>query len=316
MKFISIIAIAAGLLLFTSCGPEKGESIDKMSGLSQTDSLMYYFGQQRAAEYWRGSARDTVMKTQEARDAYLEGIKSGMDLVKNLSKDNAADDSYNMGVYMGVQLAMNLNEFAKQYGDQPNKQVLLKSIAYGLSSDTTVNEMEAQEKFYSIMTELNVKKEAADKQAAAASLETEVKNLGMEKVADNLYGKVTKNSAGAQITTDDKVTVDIAVKKVNGEPLEIPFPEQIDLNSQNVIGVFKDAILKLHVGETGEFATSAYEIFGQQAHQLGLEPNDVLLITINALSSEKNGEAAEPKPGEPAVHPEKIDRDSAPVVKR
>lgn len=290
MKFNRLfLAAATGMLLMTSCGPEKGKSIGEMSGIDRTDSLMYYFGQNEAARYWRMSVNDTTMKDRAARDAYLKGVQAGLELVKSSgARSDAEIDLYNQGVFMGVQLAMNLNEFEKQYDLKPDKKILVQSLAYGLTNDTTVSETESQASFYNIMSRINGEKEESDKKNAAEALSAEVKKLGMKQLADGLYGKVLTHGNGGALEEGSRVKVNIDVRKADGEKLEIPMPEEVEIGNKYMSEPLKVALESMKRGGTSEFATTAYNIFGAQAQQMGLKANDVLILTIAVPSDPDN----------------------------
>lgn len=284
MKIIKIMApVFAGLLMLSSCGPEKGKNISEMGNISQTDSLMYYFGQMRAGEYWREALQDTTLKSQEARDAYLRGVQAGLDMVKAAKEGDVAADAYNQGVYMGVQLAMNLGEFEKEYSTKTDKKVLLQSFAYGLTSDTTVNVQDSQRAFYDLMNDFNARKDEQMKKEAAGILSKEAVNLKMARISDTLYGRVVNgNPAGADIKSGDKVQVKMTATKANGEELGIPMPDQLEVGTEYGLPIFTEALESMKVGETKEFATTANSIFGNRASQFNLKGSDVVIIKITA----------------------------------
>lgn len=286
MKFIKIMApVFAGLLMLSSCGPEKGKNISEMGNISQTDSLMYYFGQMRAGEYWREAMQDTTLKSQEARDAYLRGVQAGLDMIKAAKEGDVKADAYNQGIFMGVQLAMNLGEFEKEYSTKTDKKVLLQSFAYGLTSDTTVNVQDSQRSFYDLMNTFNAKKDEQMKKEAAETLSGAAVDLKMAKISDTLYGRViTGNPEGAAIKSGDKVKVKMTATKANGEELGIPMPEELEVGTEYGLPIFTEALESMKVGETKEFATTAASIFGNRASQFNLKGNDIVIIKISAES--------------------------------
>lgn len=296
MKSLKFAALAAaGLFLLSACGPEKGKDINEMSNLTEADSAMYYFGQMRAGEYWREAQRDTALKTREARDAYLKGLKAGMDLVKAASGENDINATYNQGVFMGVQIAMNMAEFDKTYETKSNKSTVLQSIAYGLENDSVVKDSEAQSEFYGIMNRLDEKKEAADKANSATALASEASKLQMTKINDQLYGKVLKAGNGTALKQGDKIDVEMTLKKANGEKIDMQLPKQIEIGNKYMSGPFSDALSSMTDKETKEFATTAYELFGSRTSQMGYKATDVMLVTIEIKGIDG---AAPAQPGE------------------
>ena len=82
MKFNNkILAAGAALLLLASCGG-KGEgesrSIADYGEISTADSLLYYFGQLRAADYWQFAKGDSTLAERASRDEYLKGLRAGL----------------------------------------------------------------------------------------------------------------------------------------------------------------------------------------------------------------------------------------------
>lgn len=87
MKPLIPTIIATSLALLASCGPDKGRDISEFRNASTGDSLMYYYTQMRAYEYWREADSDTSMRNPEQRRRFLDGLKAGMDAIKKSSND-------------------------------------------------------------------------------------------------------------------------------------------------------------------------------------------------------------------------------------
>lgn len=77
MKPLIPTIIATSLALLASCGPDKGRDISEFRNASTGDSLMYYYTQMRAYEYWREADSDTSMRNPEQRRRFLDGLKAG-----------------------------------------------------------------------------------------------------------------------------------------------------------------------------------------------------------------------------------------------
>ena len=168
MKIRHFLSVAAvGLLLGACSGNTGSDALQKTdaSMIAKGDSLVYYFGQMRGAEYLREVASDSLLDTEEARQAYLRGLKAGLSAVK------ANQEAYNKGLFLGMQMAMNFNQFEKDYGMKLNTQKFIQGLTETINSDSVTDASKVQSSFYRIMNEFNQEKEARDKAAATAALE-------------------------------------------------------------------------------------------------------------------------------------------------
>ncbi len=169
------------LPLLTACGgdnAEQAKSIADYKNATTADSLVFYFGQMRAAEYWREAHADTTLASRESRDEFLKGLRAGMDAVRS-------NMAYNQGVYLGIQLAMNLNEMDEGYGIKTKKDIMLEAFADGLRNDSVVDYTAAAEEFSTIINALNTQKEEKDRQLGKDALVAEAKALKMTKINDS-----------------------------------------------------------------------------------------------------------------------------------
>ncbi len=85
---------AAGLMLASCQGGASSDgqaSSGDLKNATPADSLIYYFGQMRGAEYRRQAERDTTLADAQAKKAYLQGVQAGMNAVKS------ADEAYDNG---------------------------------------------------------------------------------------------------------------------------------------------------------------------------------------------------------------------------
>lgn len=280
MKLKSILASAAVVLLLApSCSDGNGKS-DKDNALknaSTADSLMYYFGQMRAGEFWRIAQSDTTFKTEKARADYLAGVKAGLTAVR----DN--DDVYNQGVFTGMQLAMNLQNFDKTYHQKLNPAKLIEGLQSGLASDTAVNELEAQTRFQGIMARMNEEKEKADRVAAVQALATAAKKAGLSKISDDLYGKVETEGSGENFKDGQTVSVELTLTKEDEKDLGLNLPNEIRVGDISYLPkIFTEALTQMKPGETEKFMTTANALFGVNASQMNMNPDDVMILTIKA----------------------------------
>lgn len=290
MKIRNLFAAAACAALLASCsGGDSAKSGDNLAGASAADSLIYYFGQIRASEYWREAANDSTLRDEAAIQAYMRGVRAGLDAVRQ------NDEQYNQGLFMGIQLAMNMSQFEKDYDIKLDRQALAKSMAEGLRNDSAVNMQEAQKGFYGVMAGLNAAREQRDREASAKALEAAGAKLGMEQVNPVLWaGKPVIHGPGTPLEQGDRVRVHIAATTESGAPINVRMPGEVTIGDRYVSAPIGDAVAAMHLGEKRRFATTASTLFSSRASQLHLEPSEIVLLSIE-VSPEltKKGEQQE-----------------------
>lgn len=273
MKFLRILPLAAIACLAVSCQNGSG-SLSENS--SQTDSLMYYLGQMHAADYLREAARDTVLKETSEKQAYLSGVRAGLAALKE------GNESYNKGVMMGMQMASQMMSFTEQMGIDINKSSYVNSLQSALMADSMPNTAQAQSNFRTVMSNIEKAKEERDKAASQESLKKVAENAGLPKISDDLYGKVTEaNNDTIKLADGDEINLIAKVSKEDGEVVNIPMQPKGKIgNKRNYPEIVSEAILQLKSGETGEYLTTAHALLGTRASQMGLEPTDVIKLTL------------------------------------
>lgn len=273
MKFLRILPLAAIACLAVSC-QNGGGNLSESS--SQTDSLMYYLGQMHAADYMREASRDTTLKENSEKQAYLAGVRAGLAALKD------GNESYNKGVMMGMQMASQMMSFTEQMGVDINKTAYISSLQNALMADTMPNTATAQQDFRNVMSNIESAKEARDKEASQASLKQVAENESLPKISDDLYGKVTEaNNDTVKLAKGDEVNLVAQVTKENGENVNLPIPPKGKIgNKRNYPEIISDALVTLSNGETGEFLTTAHALMGSRSKQMGLEPTDVIKLVL------------------------------------
>ena len=274
MKLIKLLPIAALAIIATSCQNTGSGSLSKDS--TPADSLMYYLGQMRAADYAREAKRDTTMDNAAAKRAYLQGFQAGMNGMR------ADDEAYNRGFQQGVQMAMNMHEFSENYDMKLNGQVFLGSLSACLAADSLPESREIQQEFRKVMNSITTAKENRDKEASRETLTQVAAKLNLPKIADDLYGKVTETTEGEQIKEGDEVKLDVKAEKADGSSFKGNLPTRGKVGARNFPEPLNDAIISLKDGETGHFATTAMALYGQRCKQMGLEPSDIITFTLKA----------------------------------
>ena len=275
MKILRILPVAALAILAVSCQNGTGSGLSASS--SQTDSLMYYLGQMNASDYLREANRDTTLKENSQKQAYLAGVRAGLSALKE------GNENYNKGVMMGMQMASQMMSFSEQMEVTINQSSYVNSLQSALMADTMPNTVLAQSEFRKVMTNIESAKEARDKAASQESLKKVAENAGLPKIGDDLYGKVTNTTDGTAVADGDEVNVEATFTKENGETLSMPLqPTGKVGNKRNFPEIVSTALMSLKSGETGEFMTSAHALLGQRAQQMDLKPSDVVKMTLTA----------------------------------
>lgn len=286
MKIKKILfATCAASLLLASCGGDNSDShsISDYKGISAADSMLYYFGQLRAADYWQYAKTDSVMYTEESRDEYLKGLRAGLDA----TRDN---DAYNQGLYVGIQLAMNMKEFTEGYGEKFDRKILIDAISDGLRNDSAVDVSSANAEFRRILDTLNERKEVKDRKAAKSALSADAKTNGWKKIGDNLYAGKAEGGNGPLIKTGDCVDLHVSVGKLGGAVLDERDIPALTVGS-NFAGPVTDALLTMKLGEKKTFYTTALGFFGRAYERFNLKPEQILVLNVAASPSSQKSVA-------------------------
>lgn len=273
MKLIKILPAVAIVCLATSC-QNSGSGLSENS--TQTDSLMYYLGQMNGAEYLREANRDTTMKEDSEKQAYLNGVRAGLATLKE------GNDNYNRGVMQGIQMASQMLSFADQMEVTVNKPVYVNSLTSTVMGDTVPNTAAFQGEFRRLMQAIQDQKTEKDKVASRVSLKSEAEKAGLPEISDDLYGKVTEaNNDSVTLKKGDEVRVIAEITKGENERVNLSLPGKGKIgNERNYPAVMSEAMEQLKSGETGEFMTTAFALLGNRAKQQGLEPTDVICLKI------------------------------------
>lgn len=288
---------AAGLML-ASCqgGPSQGQLSGDLKSATPADSLIYYFGQMRGAEYRRQAERDTTLADAQAKKAYLQGVQAGMNAVKN------GDEAYNQGLFLGMQMALNIQQFKDDYDIELNRRIFMSSLTEAVNADSLASAQDIQREFYKIMGKFNEEKEAREKAAAAESLSQEAQKLNLAKISEDVYGAVTVKTDSVALKEGDNVEMEYQLTNAAGKDIEAPLPNKGKIGARNVAAPINAMLMTLKSGETGKFITSARALFGPRVSQLGLEPSEVVTVTLKASIATEDPEAQKgPKVGQPKI---------------
>lgn len=281
MKIKSFLMMAAAGLVLASCqggtsSEGNGNGLGALKDATPADSLIYYFGQMRGAEYQRQAERDTTLADAQAKKAYIQGVQAGLNAVKN------ENEAYNQGLFLGMQMAMNIQQFKEDYGVDLNKRLFVKSISNAINADSLDNQQEMQREFYKIIGKFNEEKETREKAAATETLSREAKSMNLAKISDDVYGEVTAKTDSVALKAGDSVMMDIKLTQPDGKELNAPLPVKGKIGARNIMAPVNDMLKTMKSGESAKFITSARALFGARVSQLGLEPADVVVVNLKA----------------------------------
>lgn len=271
--FFQILCLLTLLSMAASCDNiHKGKKLEDIANATQGDSLIYYYGQIRAAQFWREAENDSSLNTPHAREAYLRGIRAAMNLIGD-------DEAYNAGFMAGVQMAENIRSFSDDYDLSLNQEVLHQSLQFGLMSESSPGDDTSIESFYELLGRIIISHNEAESKKAESELKKAATKMNMTPLDNTIYRRVEKEGTGPCL--EDNITVSgiIRVTK-DGNDLAIPFPRDLRVGATYINPAVNRALRSMREGEKAVFATTAYALFGQRCQQMRLNPEDILTIEI------------------------------------
>lgn len=276
-SYLIPLAALAALVLSACVPPGRGKQLSDFKDASAGDSMLYYYAQLRAHDYWEDAKTDTALRGVDQRREFLEGVRKGLSVVR----DGKDDEAYNNGVSQGVRMAIKLLEFERQFNIDINDDVLIEGLTRGLADSTDdIPEMECQSEFYRLLDEIKRQKREANKGKTQLSLIEEARERGMSKIQPNLYYRIDKRGEGPNAKDGDAIFVSVEYALDNGDDLGFPTPERLTVGAPGVPNVMNEAYSRLNKGMTATFATIAEAVFGTRSDIIGLRPDQVLIITI------------------------------------
>lgn len=285
-KILPAIALLTILLALAACGDRKSIDITQYKNPSAADSMLFYFVQLRAHEYWEKAEKDTALRSKEAREKFLEGFDEGFSLVKD------DDPDFNRGVELGVRMAMNFKNFEKLYSIKFNTNLVLPSFRYGLQDGMEIPELNYQDKFYDLLNRMKTEQRTRDHAKAKLSLIEEARHQQMTKISENLYYRMLKNGEGPYLQAGNSAYVVVNYERADGQDIAVPSPGLVTVGSNGMPEVSVQAYTRLNKGAVALFATTAEALFGTRTYIMGMKPEDVLLITVtlNEIVSEHSAD--------------------------
>ncbi|MCH5214454.1 MAG: FKBP-type peptidyl-prolyl cis-trans isomerase [Muribaculaceae bacterium] len=281
MKRIYLLLLP--VMLLCSCGGKSPKSLEELKEGTPADSMMFYFGQIQANNYFMDMETDTMLRSPEARAQFMEGLRKAMELEKDF--DHVA---YNKGLKEGVRLAIRLREFESRYGCEFPESVLLSSIETALKSDTGVNVAEAQKGFYKIKDRFELQAGEKELEQSRKLLAKEAPGRGFEMVSDTLYAKdVTPGNGGVRFKDGDRVAAEVTATTLDGKEIETrQFPDSITIGAGRVKRVVCLAMHTMTDGQTRSFMTTPRTLFGKEYKGLYLTADEPVIFTVKVTRAE------------------------------
>lgn len=277
---MAVVALIGAAM--AGCGPEKGHDIGEMHNIDAGDSMLYYYGQMHALDYWKSAAYDSTMLTEESKKAYMEGFKKGLDIVEN------HDYEYGRGVAAGVKLATAMMRFEKRYGFDGSADDIYNGFATGMVSNTAVNEKETRKKFAEIHDRFRVVRNEKVSAEGIAHLRRCGARLKMERLGEFLWCRILTEGTGPKFVNGDVVDVEFEVTSDDGNDLGLAMPKVIQVGNKYGLQIVNDAILTMRSGERSQYATTAYALLGNNCEKYNLLPTDIVLFTIRTIGVKEN----------------------------
>lgn len=263
------------LFLLASCGEkEQPAPLGNLGQPSLSDSLIYYFGLLEGQEYLDAAAKDTVLLTRRERERYLKGLKDGLNAVAEIN------DTYNRGLQNGVELALALYDYNRKYGIDLNRSLLYQSIAYKLEGEGAPGIAETMEEFHRVVEKLDFKKREEMVKNMHLPLADEAKRLKMKRLSDDLYVTDANPGVGDSIRRGDLVFATLNYILESGRNLEMPSAQQLIVGGPTMPDVMIRVYTRMKKDGSAQYATTASALFGAQAYQLGLQPQEVVLMSV------------------------------------
>lgn len=263
-------------LLLAGCGKSPKSIADLKEG-NAADSMMYFFGEMQAHNYWTDAQSDTILRSEEARKAFMEGFRTAI----GLDEDDAA---YNKGLQLGLRLGVRLREFESRYGIEFPEDVLADALENSLRNDSSFKIAEAQKGFYLIKDRLELAAATKEIEKSKKNLAKEGKKMGFKMLNDTLYAlDITQGTPGPKFRGEDKVAVEVIASTLDGQEIVTrQFPDSVVVGEGRFPEIVRQAILTMNNGQTRKFMTTARTLFGKRYAVYKLPYDQPVMFTVKA----------------------------------
>lgn len=267
------MALIAGVSILAGCNNNNGRTLADYPEASTGDSLLYYYIQMRAHEYWDRAASDTMLNSAEQRERFAQGVEKGLSLVTD-------DDNYNQALRIGIRMGINLRDFEKKYDIDLDDEIIMASLRNGLSDERDIDILEDQREFYRLLAEMKETIKGRDKEIASKALVKEAQSRKLQKLGDNIYYKIMREGSGPKVTDGDIIEVSADYQRIDGDNLGLPSPVTVTVGQAGIPKVMNLAYKTLKHGSMAQFATSAYQLFGSRTAIMGLNDSDIVIVSM------------------------------------
>lgn len=270
------ILFAAGVilsLLLAACENNQGKELSEYPEATTGDSLLYYYMQMRAYEYWNDAQTDTTLKNLVQREKFLKGVEKGLSMV-------GKDPLYNKGMRLGMRLGVRLREFEQKYDVDLNNEIIINSLRNGLRDGNENMSLESQKEFYRLLDKMKSELKFKEENAAQAALVKIAKAEGLSKLNEKLYYKMVRPGTGPMVADGDVIEVAVDYTRSDGDNIGLPSPVTVTVGQSGVPQVMDQAYHRLNHGAIARFATTARMLFGSRTAMMGLEDSDVVIMEM------------------------------------
>lgn len=282
-KKLLLLMLAAFTLVACDRSPK---DISDLKDATPADSMMFYFGTMQASIYWRDAETDTLLRSEKARQKFMEGFRAAM-------KMDEDDSAYNKGLQLGLRLALRLREFHQRYGEDFSEEILAASLENYLENDSDFDLAQAQKGYYRIKDQLEQEASLRELTEAKKQLAKCGKEKGYQMINDTLYAlDVTPPSRGPKFKTGDRLAVEVTASTLDGKEIVTrQFPDSITLGEGRVPLIVRYAIFTMTNGQTRKFMTTPRTLLGKRYQLYHLPADKPIIFTVKAM--QPNPEKAE-----------------------
>lgn len=278
--------MACGMLLtglLTGCsGTPGGETIDKAAPKSASDSASYYFGMTMAGRMVQMGAQDSIYKDAKNRDAYWEGLRKGMSMLKE--GDTPEARAYNEGLQMGMMLTNNFRQTTEEIPSfKFNLNMFEKGYGYAFATDSARGQEDAQFQLEKVMNAMQTSALAAKKAVLDKEIEAYAAKNGFKKNASGYYIKIVKQGNGPMMTQGDSLQYSMEFATSTGRDMkQYATPPTGVVLGKTLPMEYPGAkvLTTLKGGTVVKMLMTPDELFGQAAKSFHFDKNEFLILTV------------------------------------
>ena len=271
-----LLLILGGAIALTGCKNTPKDMADLQGG-SREDSMMYYFGEMQANNYWQDAETDTLLRSEDAREDFMRGFRETITMGSN-------NPAYNKGLELGLRLALRVREFEDRYDVNLPEDVLAAALENSLKNEHSVNVAQAQKGFYNIKDYYELRSSEKDLKISKGKLAQDAKENGFSMISDTLFVKTVTPGSGPKYKIGDRLAVDITVSTLEGKEITTrQFPDSVTLGEGRLRPVVREAVLSMQDGQTCQFMTTPRTLMGRRYKTVYKLPTDQpVIFTVKA----------------------------------